>query len=880
MSSPFSRLLLVLLISSAMISYETKINAQVVPDSSLGSESSIVTPNVTVRDAIADLIEGGAIRGENLFQSFSEFNISEGGRVFFANPDGISNIFTRVTGGNSSNILGTLGVDGNANLFLLNPQGIIFGANSSLDLRGSFLATTAESYLFNNGFEFSALNPEQPPLLTIDIPIGLQFGSQAATITNQSVVSENPQTIVGLEVPTEQTISLIGGDVDLEGGFITTESGNIEIGAVAPNSKVDLIANARGWQSDFSAVTSFQDITLTQAGEIQAGNSGGSNITLTGRNISLGQDLETVNSVGVEIADFFTLSDLPNLANLPTTSVRVTATNQNNATPSRVAIAASETFSIINGGDIAIDTFGTGDSGTLDINAETIIFFGGGFAAGTTTGSSGNAGNVNFTANNISIQNGGGGINTNGSGNGGQIILNVADNVNFRSAGFGANANGIGNGGLIQINADNLTLVSSGLGADSNSSGDGGTIDINLTNNLIVNNGGIGADSNDTGRGGTIEIDAQNIDVDGGGFGVDSRSVGEGGDLTIRASDIKINNGAIGADSSFINAPDNIPADQVAGEGGEITIQADSLALNNSEIFAVTSSPGDAGDINIEVDSLELTGENGGISNTTNSSGDSGDINITADNILVAGQTGIKSNSEGSGQAGDVLITSSNSLQIQDEGEIAIASEAPGSSGNIVIAGDNINLQDAGRIANQTSNGSEGNIDIEADTLFLSDSAEITTDATQNATGGNITLDIDDTLVNSGSSQIVANADDEEVGNLSIFSRGIFNAFASEINASSRLTFIGETELSNLTTDLNASLDKLPQKIANSGVELKKRCTSVNEEKTISEIRKDSSPQGLVEAQAWRIDSQGLIELVGSEPDEIEGLDSFECVTK
>ena len=499
MSSPFSRLLLVILTSSAVISYGTKINAQVVPDSSLGSESSIVTPNVTVRDAIADLIEGGAIRGDNLFQSFSEFNIAEGSRVFFANPDGINNIFTRVTGGNTSNILGTLGVDGNANLFLLNPQGILFGANSSLDLRGSFLATTAESYLFNNGFAYSALNPAQPPLLTIDIPIGLQFGSSPAPITNQSVFAPNPQTTVGLEVPTEQTISLIGGDVDLAGGFITTESGNIEIGAVAPNSRVDLVANARGWQSEFSGVTTFQDITLTQAGEIQGGNSGGSNITLTGRNISLGQDLEAVNSVGVEIADFFTLADLPNLATLPTTSVRVTATNQNNATPSSVAIAASETFSIINGGDIAIDTFGSGDSGTLDINANTIIFFGGGFAAGTTTGSSGNAGNVNFTANNLSIQNGGGGINTNGSGNGGQIILNIAENVNFRSGGFGADANGVGNGGLIEINASNLTLVSSGLGADSNSSGEGGTIDINLANNLVINDGGIGADSNDTG---------------------------------------------------------------------------------------------------------------------------------------------------------------------------------------------------------------------------------------------------------------------------------------------------------------------------------------------------------------------------------------------
>ncbi|MCC0175656.1 hypothetical protein I4641_01505, partial [Waterburya agarophytonicola K14] len=76
------------------------VSAQVIPDNSLGSESSIVNPDVTVQDTLADLIEGGAIRGNNLFHSFSEFNVSDGAAVYFANPDGIANILTRVTGNN------------------------------------------------------------------------------------------------------------------------------------------------------------------------------------------------------------------------------------------------------------------------------------------------------------------------------------------------------------------------------------------------------------------------------------------------------------------------------------------------------------------------------------------------------------------------------------------------------------------------------------------------------------------------------------------------------------------------------------------------------------------------------------------------------------
>ena len=125
--------------------------AQIIPDGTLGSESSRTVPD-TVNNLPSDRISGGATRGSNLFHSFREFNIGEGRGAYFENPSGIANIFTRVTGGQSSNILGTLGVQGNANLFLINPKGIVFGPNARLDLRGSFIGSTADSIVFNNGF--------------------------------------------------------------------------------------------------------------------------------------------------------------------------------------------------------------------------------------------------------------------------------------------------------------------------------------------------------------------------------------------------------------------------------------------------------------------------------------------------------------------------------------------------------------------------------------------------------------------------------------------------------------------------------------------------------------------------------------------------------
>ena len=155
--------------------FSSSVLAQITPDGTLGSEGSIVLPDQVVKDLPADLIQGGAVRGSNLFHSFLEFNVNEGQRVYFSNPTGIDRILSRVTGSDVSDILGTLGVNGGADLFFLNPNGIIFGGGTRLDLGGSFVVTTAKGVQFE-GYEFSTVNPDAPPLLNINVPIGLQMG--------------------------------------------------------------------------------------------------------------------------------------------------------------------------------------------------------------------------------------------------------------------------------------------------------------------------------------------------------------------------------------------------------------------------------------------------------------------------------------------------------------------------------------------------------------------------------------------------------------------------------------------------------------------------------------------------------------------------------
>jgi filamentous hemagglutinin family protein len=222
-------------------------------------------------------ILGGTQLDRNLLHSFLSFSVKNGWTAAFQllPESNVTNIIARITGSDVSNIDGLLSVDriGHpVNLFLINPNGIIFGSGAKLDLSGSFLASTADSIKFSEGYVFSAKNSTALPsaLLTIGVPVGLQFGTAPAPIAGNFTEPGS-----GLTVEEGQTVALIGGDINLQGSgplrdsdppsFLFAPKGRIELGSVGENEAVGIKepSSSSSRVLDFSGVQKFQNILIS-----------------------------------------------------------------------------------------------------------------------------------------------------------------------------------------------------------------------------------------------------------------------------------------------------------------------------------------------------------------------------------------------------------------------------------------------------------------------------------------------------------------------------------------------------------------------------------------------------------------------------------------
>ena len=786
------------------------VSAQVIPDNSLGSEKSIVTPDVTVKDTLADLIEGGAIRGDNLFHSFSEFNVNDGAAVYFANPNDITNILTRVTGNNLSEIFGTVGVDGAANLFLLNPNGIVFGENAALDVSGSFLATTADSYVFENGFDYSASNPNTPPLLTINLPLGVQFGTKAEAIVNQS-------ELVGLEAPPENNLTFIGGDVSFEGGKATAPNGNIEIGSVAPNSLVKIIPTENNWKLDYTEVNSFHDLNLTQAASIDTSGEGGGNIQIQGKQITI-QDSSTIsaNSYGEDNAGILRIN--------ATEKLDVFGTNEEDFSRSGLYAdvfssgegndieITTQQLSIREGGVIRAEVFDTGNGGNISLEAEniaatTITFPFSRISTRVNEEATGQGGNVDIKGNELLIENSVLASDSFGEGDSGLIQIDV-DQLRVTEGGFITTATiGSGKGGDIFLTAREIEI--SGVDADDFPStlstitygiNQGGNIIINADKLLVADDAIIDASTLNVGNSGDIEINVRQLTLrnDASQIATATAGEGDGGNLIIRASEsVEISGKGLhpnryGEMSPVFSGLFAVVDLGVTGKGGNLIVETGNLSLaDGGAITASTFGEGNAGNISIRANNLEVKdtfvnslGLRSGINNavTFEGIGDGGNVDIIANNLSLIDGGSITVDSLGEGNAGNMNIQSQNiNITGVSSGEpigdieqeslpsnISAFSSGGFAAGSININSNNLNLSNQGNISvSNLGNGNSGNLNITAAELNLDNSATI--EAKVNAGNqGNINLTTDNIFLRNNSEITVTATGAATGGNIAI----------------------------------------------------------------------------------------------------------------
>jgi filamentous hemagglutinin family protein len=785
----------------------TTATAQIIPDNSLGVESSTVNPDV-INGLQSDRISGGAIRGSNLFHSFQEFNIDAGRGAYFSNPANITNILTRVTGNNPSNILGRLGVLGNANLFLLNPKGVFFGPNASLDLGGgSFFGSTADSVLFDN-FEFSASNLQPVPQLTINIPIGLRFRDNPGNITSNS----------SLEVQSGQSLSLIGGDVSLNGGLLAAPEGRVELGGLAEAGTVGF--NPDG-SLTFPNNVARGNVTLSNQANVSVIGQGGS-IAVNARNL----DISTGSGL---------FAGIPSDANSDAQAgdIVINATDR-----VRIEGDSNSSISIINvplvgkAGDIAINTsilegtgrfvigsgaFGQGNAGNVTITATDRVSLQGleGFNSGIVSLvadlATGNAGNITINTRSLALSNFALLTSTLGEGNGGNIEINASESVSLNGSKslLSADTSSSGNAGNIIINTPSLSLSNrAGINTSTSGQGNAGNIQINAANSVSLGSeSSLLASTFSSGNAGNIIIDAPNATVsfDGVGtsastsvfgesnlLGVDYVGTGQGGDIKINARSLSLTNGASlftdtagegNAGNVTINATDNI---QIAGVYDNSTFTGINSAVLNG-------ARGDAGNIEITTGSLFVTNA-GQLLSSTNGQGNGGSITINASDTVSfdgtnnegspsAAFSNVESGGEGNG--GDISITA-NSLFLTNGGELNtfIRGGDGTNPGGIGKAGNvKLNITNTTNISGISENGTPsgifssvetgaigdaGNIEITTGSLFVSDDARIIASTSGQGNAGSIKINANSFLLDAAQLNTNSDIENRQAGNIDI----------------------------------------------------------------------------------------------------------------
>lgn len=670
-------------------------------------------------------INGGTLAGQNLFHSFEEFNITPGASVYFSDP-GVANIFSRVTGNNLSSIRGTLGIaGGDANLFLLNPNGIIFGEGAALDLNGSFFATTADEIQF--GDRAFAARPdlgEDLPLLTVD-PATLWFNQVEQ---NGSIVLNGAQ----LEVPARGSVTLVGKQVgerpgiQIKNSAIELVEGNLTLGAVGSNAEVKIDNNL---QLQFSPEIVKGDITLSEASKISVGNVGdfeGNEVRIEARNLAIADDStiittttgtgkgaeieidasESVNITGKNSNSFqeFLAGNLSTQGNVDFAGSSLQTTSFGAGDAGDLEIVTPD-LRLERGAGIVSTTIKSGASGNINIAADSFVLNSSSLLTGSNIFSQGKVGQIEINTDLLTVKRGGV-ISSSSLGNGdaGNLTVNAADSIEVRETPVGSivptgiftnKVFGAGQGGNLSLNTSRLIVQDGGQLSSASGAviggetiplgGRGGNISIDAVESVEISgasgrgvfSSGILTETRGSSPAGNLTIDTGSLIVRDRGFiSASSLGTGVGGKIEINAKNSVeiVGQGIDNIQRLFLSGLtgqlDSVFQEGIisytlfAGKGGNITINTSQLNLRSGAVLATaTAGSEDAGNLKITAsDRLDVIGS--AVAAPTFAAGNAGKIEIDTKNLSITQGGTIASASLGSGNGGDLFISATESIEV------------------------------------------------------------------------------------------------------------------------------------------------------------------------------------------------------------------------
>jgi filamentous hemagglutinin family protein len=725
--------------------------------------------------------------GNNLFHSFKTFNLHQNETATFSGPDNISNVISRVTGGTISTIDGTFrSLMPQADMYFLNPAGIIIGEHATLDVQGAMHFSTADELLLGEDGKFAITHP-QNTLLTIAPPSAFGF----LTDTPAAMTLQGGQ----LSVSEGKTLSMIGGDINLQSNsLLEAIEGRLNIASVASPGKV--IPTSIGLELDsfaqrghLTAESATLDVSGQGAGSIyiRAGQFEVNNSEILGR--TLGH-----KDGGI-------------------TDIAITDLNMLNS-------------------DISNSTEGIGKGGDIIINAEGNIILSGsnyGLFANALPKSTGDAGKISVTAKNLNLSEEAKlNSSTWGTGESGLIHINISDTATLSHAFISTSSEETvaGNAGVISIQANQLTLTDNAeINSITYGTGQSGEIKIHVAGEMILSASDISANSEledtDSGNAGIILIEANNLTIDGGGQITNATwGGGQGGSVTLNVVDtISLEGFIVDEENEEIYASGPISFTAGSGKAGSIELNAKHLIISDGAgIGSATyynSGPGDKITINAS-ESVHISGsrmvdalETKHASKITSASleestGNAGQIIINTHSLILSDSGEISTSAE-IAEAGRIEL---NVRQLHVNGKAVITSESQGdgNAGSIhITASDNIHIENA-RVSTQAAEAAGGNIEIEVPNVLYVQDGNVTTSVKGGAGGGGDISIQAPMFVALNKGKIIAQAVGGDGGNIRIVSEQLITTPDSLIDASSQKGINGEIVITAPESDIGGKL--------------------------------------------------------------------------